>query len=540
MRSAASSSRIAREPIRRDPSLYRLSPDASDGQWDLLRVSREFDFSPGNLTEELIERVNGWAAREEALSGLRLRKEGWRRLPAEILLLDGSPSRMPLAAETERVAAAWLAARGAEVTTHVVSRREALLARAARSPRDTLVLSQAAQRSLYDNHLAEALIERGVVVVPGPLTAPGGPLSNKKTTYELLNGGAGPGANGHSGPLAARYQTIEVDGDGPAAVARAILEQAWRLSGEWNTQTLFVKPQEGGGGRGAFRIDVFPEGFSLPDLSRLGVPPERTCPVPLPLDPGDRAHLKALAFVANRFAASPATARAYLDRSALPSLRRGGARTAYLGNLLRRCPPILIEGLRGAAEPFGKAQRRLARAIGNYEDLFEVRYQPLLCEWIDFGLFSLRVHLRMSRSGPLLESLYARLFPVEFTDRTIGVIGVDSISNRAGMGMEFNRYAPLHPALVAAVGGVDALAQRIRGAFYAFARFVSLLPAEERKILPVRAEFDISPLNGLIAEGNADPVRAQCPNTRWERFRANAEEWLEDAIAYYSWKTGGS
>lgn len=538
MRAAFQSSKTARGPLRRDPSLYRLSPDASGGEWDLVRVSREFDGSAGNLTEELIERMNGWAAREEAFADLRLRKWGWRRLPGEILLLDGSPSRMPLTPETARAAAAWLAERGAAIPVQVLNRREALLARVARSPRETLVLSQAAQRSLYDSHLAEALIERGVVVVPGPVTAPGGPLSNKKTTYELLNGHP-QGSNGHLARLAARYHTIGVDGEGPAAAARAILKEAQRLARKWDETVFFVKPQEGGGGRGAFRLDVFPDGFSLPDLSRLGIPPERSCPLPLPLDAADRSHLRALAFVADRFAASPATARAYLDGSPLPSLRKGGARAAHLGGLLRRCRPRLVEGLRAAAEPFPKAQRRLARAIENYEDLFEVRYQPLLCEWIDFGLFSLRVHLRMSRSGPLLESLYARLFPVEFTEQTIGVIGVDSITNRTGGGMEFNRYAPLHPSLVASVGGMDALAKRLHGAFHAFARFVRLLPPGEREALPVRAEFDLSPLSGLIAEGNADPVRAQCPNTRWGRFCADSQAWLEDALAYYSWKAGG-
>ncbi|MEK6710050.1 MAG: hypothetical protein AABZ64_05685 [Nitrospinota bacterium] len=538
MRAAARVHTTTRAPLRRDAALYRLPPDASGGRWGLGRVSREFEASSGNLTEALIERMNGWAAREEAFAGLCLRREGWRRLPAEILLLDGSPSRMPLTAETARVVRAWLAERGSAIPVRVVNRREELLARVARAPGETLVLSQTAQRSLYDSHLAEALGERGVVVVPGPITAPGGPLSNKKVTYELLNG-VKENRNGHGGRLTARYAAIEVDGDGPAASARAILEEAARLSRRWKTSTFFVKPQEGGGGRGGFRLDLFPEGFAIPDLGRLGVPPARPYPLPLPLDPDDRGHVRALAFVAERFAASPATAKAYLQASPLTRMRKGAARAAHLAALLRRCPPLLMADLRAAAEPFAQAQRRLASAIENYEDLFEVRYQPLLCAWIDFGLFSLRAHLRMSRTGPVLESIYARLFPLEFTGQSVGVIGVDSIANRADGGMEFNRYAPLHAPLAAAVGGTDALALRLRGAFHAFGRFVGLLPRAEREALPVRAEFDISPLNGLIAEGNADPVRAHCVNTRWGRFRADTRAWLEDALAYYSWKTSG-
>lgn len=55
--------------------------------------------------------------------------------------------------------------------------------------------------------------------------------------------------------------------------------------------------------------------------------------------------------------------------------------------------------------------------------------------------------------------------------------------------------------------------------------------------MPVRAEFDISPMSGLIPEGNADPVRGHCANSRWLSFCANTGEWLEDALAYYSWKS---
>ncbi len=524
--------------LRRSPSLYRLTPDASGGRWDLLRVSREFDAPQGELTEDLIEHLNDWAAGESVFSGLALRGEEPKRLPSAILFLDGSPSRMPLTAETARVASAHLAERGLSIPTRVVNLREELLERVARAPRETLVVSQAAQRSLYDARLAEALVSRGVVVVPGPLTAPGGPLSNKKTTYELLNGvNLDPEANGYPSRLTARYQTVEVNGGSAAAAAEAILDAAARLSREWRTTALFVKPQEGGGGRGCFRIDAFPEGFALPDLSRLGTAAERVVPLPLPLDPANRSHLKALAWLGHRFEASPATSKAYLHGDRLRPWGGVGT-TALLGRLLRECRPSLEEGLRRAAEPRHTARERLARAIENYEQLFGVPYRPLICDWIDFGLFSVRAHFRLGRRGPLLEALYARLFPIEFTDKSVGIVGVDSIANRTEGGMEFNRYSPLLPVLADSVGGAEALCARIHGAFHAFARFVALLPPEERERLPVRAEFDLSPLNGLIAEGNADPVRAQCPNSRWERFCANCQAWMEDALSYYSWKSG--
>jgi len=394
----------APNPLRRDASLYHLPPDASHGQWNLLRVGREFDSSTGNLTESMIDRLNEWASREESFRGWKLRGEGWDRVPKEILLLDGSPSRLPLSGETARVIEAFLADHELEIPVQVVNRRDAIFERVAQDPHGTLILSQTAQRSLYDAHLAEALERRGVVVVPGPLTAPGGPLSNKKTTYEMLEGIPPHGGNGPAGlshRLTARYQAVETNGNGAARTAEAILTTAASLSRKWGASTFFVKPQEGGGGRGCFRMDVLPGGFALPDLSRLGIPAEEVHPIPLPLDPGNRNHVRALAWVASRFSASSATSRAYLHNNRLQSSPKGAAATALLTRLLRESRPLLSGELLRQAEPFLEAREKLARAIENYEQLFGVPYQPLICESIDFGLFSLRAHMRLGRGGPV-------------------------------------------------------------------------------------------------------------------------------------------
>ncbi len=526
--------------LRREPSLYRLPPDASKGRWDLLKVSREFDSPSGDLTESLIDRLNLWAAEESAFASLRLKKTEWKQLPREILLLDGSPSRLPLSPETARIAENFLARRGLSIPVRILNRRDELLGRVARAPRETLVLSQCAQRSLYDAHLAGALVGMGAVVVPGPLTAADGPLSNKEKTYELLNGRQGhedgnPDKNSHR-QLAARYRAVPENGAGTSSTAGAILDEVTQLSEEWGESTFFVKPLQGGGGRGCFRIDVFPEGFVLPDLSRMGAVKTSVNALPLSLDPDNRDHIRALTWLAGRFGESPATSKAYLHADRFHANHKSGPATPYIGRLLRDSAPILAKRLRESAESRNRTHEKLAAAIENYQLLYGVSYRPLICEWIDFGLFSVRAHLRMRQNGPALETLYARLFPIEFTDETIGAVGVDSITNSEEGGMEFNRYAPLLPQLVASVGGAEALCERIQNAFFAFSRFVSLLPPEERERMPVRAEFDISPMNGLIPEGNADPVRAQCANSRWERFIANTHEWIEDALSYYSWK----
>lgn len=522
--------------IAREPSLYNLTPDASGGVWDLYRVSKEFDSPDGDLNETLIEKLNRWAAREPRFADLRIREDAPPiRRPGEILLLDGSPSRLPLTMETAQVMRAHLKRLGLSIPVRVLNRREELLARAARAPKKLLVISQTAQRSLYDATLAKVLEGRGIVVAPGSLTAPGGPLSNKKTTYELLNGNGAvkTEAGGHGCRLTADYEVVDLNGGRPADTAAAILDRASALSQKWGTGTFFVKPQEGGGGRGCFRLDVYSNGFGLPDLSRLGVASENATPLPLSLDPDEYDHIQAMGWLVQRFQASPATSKAYIKNRNVG----GGGSPDYLGEMLRNCTPRLETELRESSRSREDSIRLLASAIENYEQVFDARYLPLICSWIDFGLFSVRVHLRLSRDGMVVETLYARLFPVEFSDDSIGVVGVDSIMNRTEGGMELNRYAPLVAPLVAYAGGVDQLCEKLRGAFDAFARFLSLLNPEERDKVPVRAEFDLSPLNGMIAEGNADPVRAQCANSRWERFSRNCEQWTDDALSYYSWKS---
>ncbi|MCE2452076.1 MAG: hypothetical protein J4F48_04405 [Nitrospinae bacterium] len=524
--------------IAREPSLYHLTPDASGGAWDLYRVSQEFDSTDGDLNETLIESLNHWASREPRFTGLRILEDSPPiHRPREILLLDGSPSRLPLTMETARVMRAHLKQLGLSIPVRVLNRREELLARAAKAPKELLVISQTAQRSLYDATLAKVLETRGIVVAPGSLTAPGGPLSNKKTTYELLNGNGenvqNPKSDGHGHRLTARYEVVESNGGRPADTAAAILDSASALSQKWGAGTFFVKPQEGGGGRGCFRLDVYPNGFGMPDLSRLGVAAEHATPLPLSLDADDHDHLQAMDWLVHRFQASPATSRAYIKTQRV----EGGSSPGVLGELLRNCAPRLESELREASRSRKDSIRLLASAIENYEQVFDTRYLPLICNWIDFGLFSVRVHLRLSREGIVVETIYARLFPVEFSDDSVGVVGVDSITNRTEGGMELNRYAPLLPPLVAYAGGAERLCEKIRGAFDAFARFLSLLDPGERGRVPVRAEFDLSPLNGLIAEGNADPVRAQCANSRWERFSENCAQWTEDALSFYSWKS---
>ena len=72
--------------------------------------------------------------------------------------------------------------------------------------------------------------------------------------------------------------------------------------------------------------------------------------------------------------------------------------------MLRNCAPRLESELRESARSRGDSIRLLSSAIENYEQVFDARYLPLICNWIDFGLFSVRVHLRLSREGMVVET----------------------------------------------------------------------------------------------------------------------------------------
>ncbi|MFQ5896420.1 MAG: hypothetical protein ACE5JJ_11505, partial [Nitrospinota bacterium] len=360
-------------PLGRALSLYRPPLGGGPrGGTTLEDVAAEFDGPAGRLTESLIRALNRKAADDPELAQERLEPLPLGPLPAQVILIDASPNHLPLSPETSRIAREYFRELGAAIPVHVVNRREELLARVALDPGRTLVLSQCASRQAYDRGLAQELTKRGVAVVPGPLTAPGGILSNKLATYDLLSRSGGE-------PLVPPYAPLESGGDDPARCAAAILEGADRLSRAWSCGALCYKPPEGGGGLGCFQLGLRDGRYFLPDLSRLGGGPFQVCPYYPPFSPEDPALVAALAWVFRRFKRSPLTARAYLPLDPRELLRQNGA---------SRLPDALAELLReGEARGEGRhlpalfsreeALARLASAIDRFQREYGRPYRPL-------------------------------------------------------------------------------------------------------------------------------------------------------------------
>ena len=127
----------------------------------------------------------------------------------------------------------------------------------------TLLISQCVDKEVYNVNLAAELESKGVVLVPGKATAPGSVFSDKDSTYRLLS------ENGSDWQEVARYRKVDVDGKTTAQVVDNIFEFLDELKRETGERTFFVKPREGGGGLGGFRITITDNGYIIPDLSKV-------------------------------------------------------------------------------------------------------------------------------------------------------------------------------------------------------------------------------------------------------------------------------
>ncbi|MFQ6111881.1 MAG: hypothetical protein ACE5LX_07630, partial [Nitrospinota bacterium] len=183
-----------------------------------------------------------------------------------------------------------------------------------------------------------------------------------------------------------------------------------------------------------------------------------------------------------------------------------------------------------------EAREVLSSAIERYQTLRGEIYEPLVVQEVKVGLWTLRVHLRLSRRGAIVEGLYARLFRLALTPKGVGLLGFDSISNPFSTMAEPIRYTPLTPLMVESIGGKGKVAEVVSVARKALAKLLGELPPAERHHRPIRVEFDMAPISAKIMEGNADPVRGHEVNTRWSQLVRNTEEWLEDSLSYFAWR----
>jgi len=491
-----------------------------------------FDGKEGDFNAKLIDSFNEYIKNEDKLSRSCLDRYAFpeKIFPKKIVIINASHDKLPTSYETARIFEEYLKVKGQSIQAKVVNTSGELMDELKTFSDETLVVSQCVDKKVYNTDLAERFETEGIVVVPGKSTAPGGVFSDKDTTYQLLSKG------GNEWSEVARYIKVSEDGKEIKHVADEILAAIDVLERNTGKSTFFVKPHEGGGGLGGFRITKMNEKYVIPDLSKVSGEEGEIHPTFIDFDVDNEAKLRELLWVYKLFAADKEMSLNYL-KVKLPVL------DVPMPEALEVLKKYLVDSkekqkikLKKIAISKNKARRLLTDAITLFETKFNRRYVPLVNEHIDFGLWGLRAHYRLSRRGPVLEAMYHRVFQLGFTKEGLGYVGSDNISNKQTGRLEILRLGPVNRIMLEAIGGKKSLFKTLYKGANALRELSELVSEEERKRVPLRLQLDLAVISSRIGEGNADTARGLCLASRWTEFVKNAREWIEDSLAYYAWK----
>lgn len=522
------------EPISREIMLYQTGFSGENpNDSPLLNMTLRLDDSRADLNQFLIEAINKELENDPVIGSLRLQQQPIRKLPKKIIIIDASVDGLPLSAETERLLNYYRAKNDYNLEVVRVNTREEFLQEVRKNPTETLVLSQCVNKKAYNLPLANELLAEGVVVVPGLLTAPGGILSNKSKTYEFLSN------NGSDWSVVTPYENVEIAGKSAAEVAKSILNTANKMHAESNITDFYIKPTEGGGGLGGFRMTkVDQESFVVSDLSKVsGVTQDKIQPVYLNIDPDDTAKIKELVYIFKLFEKDESMRQTYLWVS-LDDLKARYQTDTYqeaLARHLRRCNARTKEVLQQNKVPFAKAHELITAAIEKFNEKYpDHPYEPLVNKHIEFGTWGLRVHLRLTPRGIKIETIYARIFQLALTEDGVGYVGSDNISNKQTGKLEPVRMRPIEKVMLDAIGGLPKLRKALYNAAHAFHRLIKTLHEKEQTIIPLRVQMDMAPVSAMVCEGNADTARGLALGQNWGTFIFNNLEWFEHSLGYYS------
>jgi hypothetical protein len=514
-------------PIQeRCAELYRLGYDGPVREAPFFRHSHQgFDGAPGELGDDLMRRFNARAAEDPRLNRWALELPAPGARPRTLALIDASNDRLPTGPESWRVLADLVTRDGLPARVLLVNTREELLAAVADDPGSCLVFSECVDARAYDLALLGELEARGVVVIPGAVTAPGSIFTDKGATYDML-------ARAGYADKVARYQRVPPDGRDVDQVVAALLEAAEAQQGPWGTSRFFVKPVTGGSGVGGFRLEITPRGFFIPDLSKVTGEIEERHPLPMELPPDNEARVAELVWIIRMFESDPYYRAEYVHVDLATLRARHGVRDDH--EALRRhlvdCEARQHERALSHSLSHDECHARLAAAIARYEAHFGKRYDPLLNEHIDFGAWGLRAHYRLSARGVQVETLYARIFQLALTEEGAGYVGSDNISNKHTGRLEPLRLTPIRPEMVRAVGGEAAFEALLVTGALATDALIASQPEPLRRLVPVRCQVDLAPISDKVGEGNADTARGQAIGTRWPSFVESQREWFRDGI----------
>ncbi|MFC2061334.1 hypothetical protein ACFLUV_02370 [Elusimicrobiota bacterium] len=473
---------------------------------ELLDSTQAFDGKENRYCRKLADSFNTWLIRQPDFSDFKLKSFDIKEKPDKVIWVDASSDKLPATRESCRVIG----------NGTVVNNRDELLKELNEFPSSTLVLSQCVKKECYDHSISLEIEKMGSVPSPGPVTAPGSLLSDKLKTYDFLS------KREKKESLVAKYYGISPGEKSSRETALEILDI---IDKDDSQDSFFVKPTEGGGGLGGFRLlkvknnDGY--GYVIPDLSKLSGDIGNPHPVPLTVNADNPAVIEELWWLYNRFASIDVLRKNYINIE----LKNKGK----LKDLLKMKQHKKIYNRQDAID-------RLTGAIDKFELKFNRKYHPIVCHYIDFGTWGLRAHYRLTAKGILLETMYARIFQVRFEEDGIGYVGSDNISNKQTGELELGRLVPVNKFMVKAAGGKKRLYNILSKGALALKYIAEDYSSEVSRNIPIRVQFDIAPVAGLIGEGNADTARGFCIAQDWGSFKKNIKEWYEDSITYYNFK----
>ncbi len=518
--------------IERDAKYYTTGYSGKDPKKApfFIRAKEAFDGEKGDLNASLIDAFNELLRKDAVLKkcGLVFPEGRVRNYPERIVIINASGDDLPTSYETARVFEEHLAQIAQEIPVSVVNTREEL-AFFSQDPSRTLFVSQCVDKKVYDIDKAKELEEAKGVVVPGVITAPGGIFSDKALAYDFLSEGS------LNWRLVARYREVPYENKSARQVAEGILRTVDEMADKTGDDKFFIKPKEGGGGLGGFRISKVSSGYYMPDLSKVTGRTDRINPTYIDIDTGSEAKMKELGHIYDIFCSDPVTRTNYINVE-LARDKNGEVDIPNLKKYLLGSREKREKKIRKMVISREAAEKVLEAAIEEFEKKFNKRYSPLVNEHMDFGLWGLRAHFRVSSYGIKLETIYHRIFQLAFTQEGIGYVGSDNISNKQTGDLEIMRLGPIDKPMLEAIGGEEALFDTLWKGVRALTKLQETAEEKVRDKLPLRLQLDLASLSRKIGEGNADTARGMCLASRWKHFIDNAEEWLEDSLKYYSWR----
>ncbi|MDP8258754.1 MAG: hypothetical protein P9L90_04970 [Candidatus Aadella gelida] len=516
--------------IDREAKYYTAGQDVNDPRNAPFYLrALVFDGQENEFGVGLVEEFNGFI-KEKYSDKLNYDScEKYCDIPKKIIIVNASHDKLPTSDETARVFKDVLEKKRCDIPVRVVNKKEDLLAELEEDDNEILIVSQCVDKNVYNSDMVELLEKKGAVIVPGKTTAPGSVFSDKDSTYRLLSD------NGKVWDEVARYRKVETENKTIELTVDGIFRAIDELVEETGDTTFFVKPHEGGGGLGGFRITVTDKGYIIPDLSKVSGDSSDIKPTFIDIDVEGEAKLKEILWVYRLFAGDKKLSANYIGVD-LDITDDEASSLKVIKEYLVRSKARKKEKLESMTMDKGTVRAALINAIGIFEKKFGRKYVPLVNEYLDFGLWGLRAHYRLSTEGILLETMYHRVFQVAFTEEGLGYVGSDNISNKQTGELEILRLGPVNSVMLGAIGGKTSLFDTLGKGAGALVLLSGLLSDEEKVKTPLRVQLDLAAVSHRIGEGNADTARGLCLASRWSEFVKNTEEWLEDSLRYYAWK----